>query len=119
CSFYNADIKMTAGSMYYNACKIRSKSAINMTAGDLYMELLGKRSDYNISVDRTAGGVYIDGDYIVKEYEETTFVTTFITDKDSSEELPPAEEAPPIEKFNDLSIKITAGECNITFYENE
>ncbi|MDE6709536.1 MAG: DUF4097 domain-containing protein [Oscillospiraceae bacterium] len=119
CYLYNADIKMTAGSMYYNLCKITGKNAINMTAGDLYMELIGKRSDYNISIDRTAGGVYIDGDYIVKEYEETTFVTTFITDKDSSEKLPPAEEAPPTEKVNDLSIKITAGECNITFYENE
>ena len=120
CSFKDANIKMTAGSMYYNSCKLIGQNGINMTAGDLYMELLGKRSDYNISVDRTAGGVYIDGDYIVKEYEETTFVTTFITDKNNSEEnsVPPAEEAPPAEKNNDLYIKITAGECNITFYEN-
>ncbi|MDE6595759.1 MAG: DUF4097 domain-containing protein, partial [Oscillospiraceae bacterium] len=122
CSFRNADIKMTAGSMYYNACKIIGQNAINMTAGDLYMELLGKRSDYNISIDRTAGGVYIDGDYIVKEYAETTFATTYIIDEIDSEEYAEREvsvqEKAEENVKNDLYIKITAGECNITFYEN-
>lgn len=121
CSFYNADIKMTAGSMTYNACKIIGQNAINMTAGDLYMELLGKRSDYNISVDRTAGSVYINGDYMnSKEYAETTFATTYIIEENNSGEysVPPAEESPSAEKANDLNIKITAGECYISFYEN-
>ena len=122
CSFRNADIKMTAGSMYYNSCKVIGQNGINMTAGDLYMELLGKRSDYNISVDRTAGGVYIDGDYIVKGYEETTFATTYIINENDSEEY--AEREVSVQDKaeenvkNDLYIKITAGECNITFYEN-
>lgn len=117
CSFRNANIKMTAGSMYYNACKITGQNGINMTAGDLYMELLGKRSDYNISVDRTAGSVYIDGDYIVKEYEETAFVTT-VDDHSHHSHDGDAEQVTENVK-NDLYIKITAGECNITFYENE
>ena len=120
CSFRNADIKMTAGSMYYNSCKVIGQNGINMTAGDLYMELLGKRSDYNISVDRTAGGVYIDGDYIVKEYEETTFVTTVDDHSHHSHDGDVSEIVQVTENVqNDLYIKITAGECNITFYENE
>lgn len=121
CSFRNAYIKMTAGSMVYNTCKIIGQNSIKMTAGDLYMELLGKRSDYNINVDRTAGDVYIDGDYVnYNEYAETTFATTFIMDENSSEEysVPPDEEAPPAEKANDLYVKITAGDCYISFYEN-
>ena len=119
CSFRNTDIKMTAGSMYYNSCKVIGQNGINMTAGDLYMELLGKRSDYNISVDRTAGGVYIDGDYIVKEYEETTFVTTVDDHSHHSYDGDVSEIEQVTENVqNDLYIKITAGECNITFYEN-
>lgn len=122
CSFRNADIKMTAGSMTYNACKITGQNGINMTAGDLYMELIGKRSDYKINVDKTAGSVYIDGDSInSKEYAETTFATTYIIEENDSGEytVPPAEEAPPAEKANDLYVKITAGDCYISFYENE
>ncbi len=103
--------------MYYNACKIIGQNGINMTAGDLYMELLGKRSDYNINIDRTAGSVYIDGDYIVKDYEEKTFVTT-VDDHSHHSGDSDVEQVTENVK-NDLYIKITAGECNITFYENE
>lgn len=116
CSFYNANIKMTAGSMNYTACKIIGQNAINMTAGDLYMDLIGKRSDYKINVDKTAGSVYIDGDSInSKEYAETTFATTYIIEENDSGEYT----VPPAEKANDLYVKITAGDCYISFYENE
>lgn len=121
CSFGNADIKMTAGtmnycgctingrnsinmtagSMYYSGgCKIMGQTSVGMTAGDLYMELLGRRSDYNISIDRTAGSVYIDGDYI--------------SDKEHSEH---AHEKSEENVKNDLDIKVTAGELNVLFYE--
>lgn len=118
CSFRNADIKMTAGSMTYNACKIIGQNAINMTAGDLYMELIGNRSDYKINVDRTAGSVYIAGDYInSKEYAETTFTTT--VDEHSHHSFDSDVEQVTENVQNDLYVKITAGECNIMFYENE
>lgn len=123
CIFNDPNIKMTAGSMTYSFCKIKGNSGINMTAGNLYMELLGKRSDYNISVNRTAGDIYIDGnEFDSGEYAETTFATTYIIDENPDEyaegEVSVQEKAEENVK-NKLDIKITAGECNISFYENE
>lgn len=123
CIFNDPNIKMTAGSMTYSFCKIKGNSEINMTAGNLYMELLGKRSDYNISVNRTAGDIYIDGnEFGSGEYAETTFATTYIIDENPDEyaegEVSVQEKTEENIK-NKLDIKITAGECNISFYENE
>lgn len=124
CIFNDPNIKMTAGSMTYSACRIKGSSGINMTAGDLYMELLGKRSDYNISVHRTAGEVYIDGnEFSSGEYAETMAETTVIVPL-TQEVMTDHTEVSVQEKAeenvqNKLDIKITAGECNISFSENE
>lgn len=118
CSFNNSDIKMTAGSMVYSACKIIGENKINMTAGDLYMELLGKRSDYKFSVHRTAGGVYIDGDYWGNKSEKTAITTEIITETPDSTEVLQSERVEERGE-NSFDINITAGECNISFYENE
>lgn len=93
CTFNNMAVKMTAGDMYILHSEIPGVNNVKMTAGNLNMELLGKRDDYNISVDRTAGEVYIDGDY-TKGMEKAS----------GSYE-------------NELDINITAGECNVSFYE--
>lgn len=93
CTFNNMFLKMTAGEICALNSTVMGDNQIKMTAGTLVMELLGNRDDYNISVDRTAGDVYIDGDYTkgmkkaVGSYE------------------------------NELDINITAGECNVSFYE--
>lgn len=118
CSFNNADIKMTAGSMTYSACKIIGENAVNMTAGDIYMELLGNRSDYKFSVRRTAGEVYIDGDYWDNKSEETVVTTEIITETPDSTEVSQTERVEERGE-NSFDINITAGECNISFYENE
>lgn len=126
CIFNDPNIKMTAGSMTYSASKIKGNCGINMTAGELYMELLGRRSDYNISVDKTAGDVYIDGNefgngkyaYGSDEGEATTFETTYISEEYAGSEVSVQEKADENDR-NNLNIKITAGECNILFYENE
>lgn len=124
CIFNDPNIKMTAGSMTYSFCKIKGNSEINMTAGNLYMELLGKRSDYNISVHRTAGEVYIDGnEFSSGEYAETIVETTDIaplTQEVMTEQTEvSAQEKAEENVQNKLDIKITAGECNISFSENE
>lgn len=121
CSFNNADIKMTAGSMVYSACKIIGENKINMTAGDLYMELLGNRSDYKFSVHRTAGGVYIDGDYWGNQSEENAVTTEIITETAETPDSTEVSQSERVEERgeNSFDINITAGECNISFYENE
>ncbi|MDE5741383.1 MAG: DUF4097 domain-containing protein [Oscillospiraceae bacterium] len=120
CIFNNANIKMTAGSMYYTTCKIFGENVINMTAGDLYMELLGKRQDYKFSVHRTAGGVYIDGDYWDNNVVETTMTYAFSSPEEVSDDTEVSQTESVAEKDkNSFDINITAGECNILFDENE
>lgn len=118
CTLNNSDIKMTAGNMVYSACKIDGSNKVNMTAGSIYMELLGKRSDYKFSVHRTAGGVYIDGDYWGNKSEETVVTTEIITETPGSTEVTQTERVEERGE-NSFDINITAGECNISFYENE
>lgn len=91
CTFSNMAMKMTAGDMYILNSEILGVNNVKMTAGNLNMELLGYRIDYNIGVDRTAGEVYIDGDY-TKGMEKASGSYA-----------------------NELDINITAGNCDISF----
>lgn len=125
CIFNNANIKMTAGSMYYNACRIKGDNKITMTAGDLVMEIIGRRSDYDIDISRTAGDVYIDGiDMGRDNVAFTTFETTVVMKETvtgavgleySETEISQVYET----EKNTIDINITAGECNLIFDENE
>lgn len=131
CAFYNdSDIKVTAGSMNYSACRLTGDSDVEITAGALYMDLSGNRSDYNIKVDRTAGSIYIDGGEYGGEYavtvEVTTYMTTYIEqvyEGDVPDDTPvPEHDTEHLHHSTaeenqtcDMDIKITAGECNISF----
>lgn len=120
CNFNNANIKMTAGQMNYNYCKIAGENRINMTAGDLYMELIGKRSDYKWSVDRTAGGVYIDGDYVYGgeyAYSATTYETVVTEETVTEQSEVSVREKVDENGQNSIDIDLTAGECYISFYD--
>lgn len=122
CNFNNSDINMTAGDMTYNLCRLIGSNNIKMTAGDLYMGLIGRRSDYNIKVDRTAGDVYIDGYEYGSDYAVTTMVTTVYQEEAYAEEHADGihEESLHEEHVkNNLNVKITAGNCSISFNENE
>lgn len=142
CMFYesvfsNANIKMSAGSMTYSACGIIGDSRVKMSAGSLYMELIGRRSDYDITVDKTAGHVYVDGiDFGAGagEYAYTTMMTVTGIIDEVTFEAPPlldsVEAAVGVEysedtiveenavEKNKIDIKLTGGECNISFNEN-
>ncbi len=125
CNFNNANIKMTAGSMYYTQCKMVGENSIKMNAGDLYMDLIGKRTGYKWSVDRTAGSVYIDGDHVSSgeyTYSETSAVTSLAVTPVTEENAAGQSEVSVQEKvsesgINSFDIKISAGECYISFYE--
>lgn len=124
CVFNNANIKMSAGYMTLSACRIIGGSSVKMSMGSLYMDLIGRRSDYDITVDKTAGHVYIDGiDFGAGEYSFTTFEETGvmigyeITDSTGGEGVLQVQEA--ASEKNTIDIKLTAGECNIFFYENQ
>lgn len=123
CNFNNSNnINMTAGDMIYNECRLLGDSDIKMTAGDLFMNLIGRRSDYNIKVDRTAGDVYIDGYEYGSDYAVTTMVTTVYQEEAYAEEHADGihEESLHEEHVkNNLNVKITAGNCSISFNENE
>lgn len=125
CNFNNSNINMTAGDMTYNLCRLIGSNDIKMTAGDLYMGLIGRRSDYNIKVDRTAGDVYIDGYEYGSDYAVTTMVTTVYQEEAYAEEHADGVHEDEIHQVHeehvksDLNIKITAGNCNISFIENE
>lgn len=125
CIFNNANIKMTAGSMYYNACRIKGDNKITMTAGDLLMDIIGRRSDYDIAINRTAGDVYINGiDMGRDNVAFTTFETTVIMKEPIESTVTGAvgleyaeteiSQVDVIEK-NTIDINITAGECNLVF----
>lgn len=83
--------KVTAGSLYLERCVISGVSAIDMTAGDIQMNLAGSYEDYNITKKRTAGDIYIS----------------------------PASSENNENAANSIDIKVTAGNCSINFYEYE
>lgn len=123
CNFNNRNnVNMTAGDMIFNECRLIGDSDVKMTAGDLFMYLIGRRSDYNIKVDRTAGDVYIDGYEYGSDYAVTTMVTTVYQEEAYAEEHADGihEESLHEEHVkNNLNVKITAGNCSISFNENE
>lgn len=128
CNFNNSNsINMTAGDMIYHECSLIGDSNIKMTAGDLFMDLNGRRSDYDIKVDRTAGDIYIGGYDYSEEYNVTTMVTTRIYPEleayaeEHADSVHEEHEVTVHEEHvkNDLNVKITAGICSITFNENE
>lgn len=111
--------------MYYTQCKMVGENSIKMNAGDLYMDLIGKRTGYKWSVDRTAGSVYIDGDHVSSgeyTYSETSAVTSLAVTPVTGENAAGQSEVSVQEKvsesgINSFDIKISAGECYISFYE--
>lgn len=131
CNFNNSNINMTAGDMTYNLCRLTGGNNIKMTAGELYMGLIGRRSDYNIKVDRTAGEVYIDGYEYGTDYAVNTMATTVYHEPEAyaeehadgvHEQSVHQEQADSVHEEHvksDLNIKITAGNCSISFIENE
>lgn len=128
CIFNNANIKLSAGEMTYSGCRINGGTKIKMTAGNLYMDIFGRRSDYDITVDRTAGHAYIDGyDMDGGIYAFTTFETvTTVYDAprevptDGGEEFDETEiSREAVSEKNTIDITLTAGECSINFYEYE
>ncbi|MGN0675673.1 MAG: DUF4097 family beta strand repeat-containing protein [Oscillospiraceae bacterium] len=132
--FNNANIKMTAGDMNFDVCRLSGDNSIDMTAGELNMTLVGKRSDYKINIDKTAGEVNIDGmsekyGYAVTTLTETAYTEVLITDTDvgylviddmnGTAALSEDTQENAAENSGSIDIKITAGECNIDFIEEE
>ena len=125
--FTDADIELTAGDMNFDRCSLADDNKINMTAGELYMALMGSRSDYKISIDKTAGDVYING-YDEDEVYTVTTATAFTETvyetavPNDIEEVTNVTVTEPISQKNlvgTIDIKVTAGDCNIDFMEEE
>ncbi len=110
CTFYNTSIKMTAGDMYFDDCCLNGNNSINMTAGEINVSLLGKYSDYNFDIDKTAGEVSINGEEFNNDVAYTTVTSSDDINSDSNIETS--------YETNNIAIKITAGECNIEFAES-
>lgn len=122
--FNNANIKMTAGDMNFDVCRLSGDNSIDMTAGELNMTLIGKRSDYKINIDKTAGEVNIDGmsekyGYAVTTLTETAYTEVLITDTPAENVTLTESTTANDENNGSIDIKITAGECNIDFIEEE
>lgn len=126
-NFANTNIKITAGSMIMACCTLSGDNNINMTAGNLSMQLYGRRSDYEVNVEKTAGEVNIynsETEYNnVTQLTETTVVTEEnVTDITISEDFATEGFEYKEPDINDLSgtinIKLTAGNCDIEFMED-
>ena len=63
------DIRISAGDI--DLKKIKSNDIkFKASAGDLKMNILGKKDDYTITMDRSAGTIHIDGEKIRDDYEK-------------------------------------------------
>lgn len=87
-------IQVSAGNMEFNNCSVIGNSDIKVSAGSLYMDLADSFSLYNISADRSAGEVFINGESAAKKYNAY-----------SGESEP----------LGDINVKVSAGSCYINF----
>ncbi len=97
----NAAIKMSAGEMVFDSLNLLGKNNIKLTAGDLYMGLNGRRSNYMLNIDKTAGEVIINGE----EFSGTEAYGIEYTEVSG-------------EKNGIINIDLSAGDCTIDFYGN-
>ena len=62
------DIDISAGDI--DIKKLTSDDIeFDISAGDLYINIIGSKSDYNIKIDESAGSCYIDGKKVHDDYE--------------------------------------------------
>lgn len=131
----NANIKMSAGEMTYENIMLSGNNNIKLTAGEIYMGIDGKRSDYNFNIDKTAGEVIIDGmedgidmveTSVLAQVADPENIVTEVTVTGTSVTVTGGEEYTVEEKTEEtaaetggtINIDISAGECTIDFYGN-
>ena len=69
CGLFNSSkIEVSAGDMEFENSSVTGTSDIKVSAGALYMNLADEFSSYNISAEKSAGEVYINGEPTAKEY---------------------------------------------------
>ena len=114
--YYNSDIKMSAGYSQFANCNLLNSSSIKISAGDmefdsssvtgvsdikvsagaLFMTLMDNFSLYNISAEKSAGEIYINGEPAAKEYNAYSGAS---------------------DPIGNMNIKVSAGSCIINFME--
>ena len=114
--YYNSDIKMSAGYSQFTRCTLMNSSSIKISAGDmefdsssvtgvsdikvsagaLFMTLMDNFSLYNISAEKSAGEIYINGEPAAKEYKAYSGAS---------------------DPIGNMNIKVSAGSCTINFME--
>lgn len=93
CTFNNSilnesEINMDAGEMIFEECKLTGENEINLDFGEISMNLLGKRSDYELEINNDLGEVNVE--------------------KLNDESVNP---------IGTIKINLDLGECNIDFVE--
>ena len=113
CTFNNSvlnesEINMDAGEMIFEECKLTGENDINLDFGEISMNLLGKRSDYELEINNDLGEVNVDGiPYLDKDVVTTVIVKI---DEDGNTEYV-------TETVGTININLDLGECNIDFTE--
>lgn len=113
CTFNNSilndsKVNMDAGEMIFEECKLTGENDINLDFGEISMNLLGKRSDYELEINNDLGEVNLDGiPYLGKDVVTTAIVKI---DEDGNTEYV-------TETVGTININLDLGECNIDFME--
>ncbi len=97
----NAAIKMSAGEMVFDSLNLLGNNNIKLTAGDLYMGLNGRRSNYMLNIDKSAGEVIINGE----DFSGTEMSGSEYTEVSGGIN-------------GTINIDLSAGDCTIDFYGN-
>ena len=114
CTFTNSilnesEINMDAGEMIFEKCKLTGENEINLDFGEVSMNLLGKRSDYELEINNDLGAVNVDG----LPYNGELATTTIITDNGDRTD----DKIEAVNPIGTININLDLGECNIDFME--